>query len=218
MKTRTILLISAALTAMGFAQASDYVDRARVISAEPIVETVYERVEECRYETRQSRRANSGLTGERLLGGIIGGVAGAQVGKGSGRDAAAGVGALIGSEVTDGDNRLTEGELIGGIAGGIIGNQVGKGSGKTAATAAGVLAGAIIGDNLQNANKPQKSSKVRVCDTAERPKKIITGYQVTYEYEGRTGVGVLPYNPGKTVPVNVGVDLIEDRTYSSVAD
>jgi uncharacterized protein YcfJ len=195
------------------ANSGDFAAKARVISSAPIIETVYEPVEECRYEYRSAKKKKRDDTGDRLAAGVAGGLAGSAVGKGSGRDAAAALGAIIGSEVADDDEGLTEGELLGGIAGGIIGNQVGKGSGKTAATALGALAGATIGSNLQEGNKPQSASKkrkVKVCDTVEREKKIVTGYDVTYEYQGRQSRGVLPYEPGEFVIVNVAVDLVEE--------
>ena len=203
------LFAAGAMTAP--ASADSYTSRAQVLRSSPIIETVYEPVEQCHYETRrtQSRR---GLDRDALLGGVIGGAAGSAVGKGSGRDAAAAGGALLGREIGEGDGRLTAGELIGGLAGGIIGNQVGKGGGKTAATAAGALLGATIGDRLEN---PQttggKTTQVRVCNTVEREKKIVTGYDVEYEHEGAILRGVLPYAPGDTVLINVGVDLIEER-------
>ena len=106
----------------------DYVERARVVESSPIVETVYETEEVCRYRSsgkRQSDNESADNIERKVIGGVVGGLAGSAVGKGSGRDAAAGIGAVIGSEIGDGDG-ITGGELIGGIAGGIIGNQLGK--------------------------------------------------------------------------------------------
>ena len=217
MSKRFVFLGRVALAAVFFAPAAaggEYAAKARVLKSEPIIETAFEQVEECRYEYRAEREPKKrDDTGNRIGGGLVGGLIGGQIGKGSGRDAAAALGAIVGAEAADGDERLTEGELIGGIAGGLIGNQVGDGSGKTAATAAGALAGAIIGQNLQQQNQPQasvKKRKVKVCETKERAKKIITGYTVTYEYQGRTEVGVLGYEPGEFVTVNVAVDLVEE--------
>jgi uncharacterized protein YcfJ len=183
-------------------------------------------VEVCHYENRRAKQttSSSSSTQDKIIGGIIGGAAGSAIGGGSGRDAAAGVGVLLGSEIAADDGGITEGEIIGGIAGGIIGNQVGGGSGKTAATGVGVLIGSIVGNQLQNGattedtvhtvRKPNK--KRRVCVHEERPKKIITGYDVTYEYSGRSSNGYLPYRPGEFVDVSVNFDIVEDRTETGV--
>lgn len=212
MKKTAIVLFSASFALAGGAAADGFVTRARVVDSSPIIETVYEPYEECRYETRL-KRARRDDTGEKIVAGILGGAAGSAVGKGSGRDAAAGVGALLGSQIVD-DDGLTEGELIGGIVGGIVGNQIGKGGGKTAATGAGALIGSIVGDNLQNGGQAsaRTRTKERVCEQKERAKKIITGYEVIYEYDGVRQTGVLSYKPGEYVDISVGVDLVEDRT------
>ncbi len=201
--------IIAALLPLAGAQADEFVTRARVLKTAPIVETVYESDGNCRPETRRQRRGGADV-GDKILGGILGGAAGSAFGKGTGRDAAAGVGALFGSEVAAGDGGLSEGELIGGIVGGVVGNQVGKGGGKTAATGAGVLLGAIVGDNLQN-GAARASSETRRTGCTQRAKKIITGYTVTYEYDGVRQTGVLPYDPGEYVDIHVGVSLVENR-------
>lgn len=215
-KYSAICVATVVIALAGSVQAGSFVTRAKVLETKPIIETVYEPYESCSYETRKRQRTRGTNTGEKVIGGLIGGATGSAFGSGSGRDIATGAGALIGSEIADGDG-LSEGELIGGLAGGIVGNQVGKGSGKSVATGAGVLIGAIVGDNLQNGGvKQQQSSgageKVRVCEQKERAKKVITGYEVTYEYSGLPQTGVLPYEPGEYVDINVGVELVEDRT------
>lgn len=211
MKKAVVWIASAALAAP--AAADSFITRARVLESSPIVETVYEPYEECRYETRETR-ARRDNTGEKVLGGILGGAAGSAVGKGSGRDAAAGIGAILGGEVAAQDGGLSEGEIIGGIVGGIVGNQIGKGGGKTAATGAGALIGSIVGDNLQHGGSAAAGTteKQRVCVQKERAKKIITGYEVVYEYDGVRQTGVMSYKPGDYVDISVGVDLVEDRT------
>ena len=195
------------------AGANNFVTRARVLESNPIVETVYEQYEECSYKTVTTRATQRARTEDKIIGGLLGGAAGSALGKGSGRDAAAGVGVLLGSEIAADDGGLSEGELIGGLAGGIIGNQVGGGSGKTAATGAGVLLGAIIGDTLQNGGQQNGvAKKRRVCEKKERSKKIISGYDVVFEYSGVRATGVLPYEPGDYVDISVGVELVENRT------
>lgn len=212
---KKFILFSILLPLAGGAAGGDFITRVRVIETAPVIETVFEPYESCRYETRtRRRRGGGGNTGDKLLGGLLGGAVGSAFGKGSGRDVAAGAGAFLGSEIADGDG-ITEGEIIGGIVGGIVGNQIGKGGGKTAATGAGTLIGAIVGDNLQNGGigvRQAAGRRTRVCEQKERAKKIITGYEVTYEYGGVRQAGVLPYEPGEYVDIQVGVDLVENRT------
>lgn len=221
MKKAIVLLCCGALAPMAF---GDYVERARVVESSPIVETVVEAEEVCRYRNKRRGSQKSGGASnieEKLLGGVVGGAAGSAFGKGSGKDAATAAGAFFGSEIADGDG-ISEGEILGAIAGGIIGNQVGKGSGKTAATGAGALLGAIVGDELQNGGQNDNAtandgevSKVLVCTMEEREKKVITGYDVVFEYNGLRSSGRLPYRPADYVDINIRLDLLENRTGSA---
>ena len=200
----TALLFSA-LALASAANAGDFVTRAKVIGAAPVVETIYESGH-CR---KQRTRGNTGNTGDKIIGGLLGGAAGSALGKGSGKDAATAAGVLLGSEIADNDGQLGEGELIGALVGGVVGNQVGKGKGKTAATGAGTLLGAIVGDNLQHGQPSARRTANRCKQTA---KKVITGYEITYEYGGVRQTGTLPYQPGEYVDIHVGVSLLENRT------
>lgn len=204
-----------------------YVARAPVVQSAPILETVYELVEVCRYRYVSERSrgggggGGGGSTADKLIGGLLGGAAGSAVGKGSGRDAAAGVGALVGSEISAQDGGLSEGELVGGLVGGLVGNQVGGGSGKTAATAAGVLLGSIVGDNLQHGDTAAAAhattgakKRVRVCEEEEEPKKIITGYEVTFEHDDYQFTQVMVRDPGLFVDIHVNVQALEERVSS----
>ena len=220
MSTKRILILAAslALAAPG-AVADEFFATGKVLRSTPIVETVFEPVEQCRQELRRvGAKTGQSNTGGRIVGGILGGAAGSAFGKGGGKDAAAAAGAILGGEVGAQDGELSGGELLGGAAGGVIGNQIGSGSGKTAATAAGALLGAILGDELQNGEQCRRQAaadgeyrKVRVCSYAEREKKVITGYTVVYEYNGLQHTGTLPYRPGATVDIQVSAQLIENR-------
>ena len=220
MKTKPIALSFALAVAVGggaTAQERGYVASARVVNSAPIIETVYEEVETCRYKRQSAAAAQRQNTQDKIIGGLIGGGVGSLAGKGSGKDAAAAIGAVVGGEVADGDG-ITEGEIIGGIAGGLIGNQIGKGSGKTAATAAGALIGAIVGDNIQAGNSAGATTagrKVRVCSVEHEERKVITGYEVTLEYDGFVFDDVVSRRPGDYVDVHVGVRVLEDRTGSA---
>ena len=103
------------------------------------------------------------------------------------------------------------GALIGGVIGGLVGSQFGQGNGNTVATGVGAIAGAIIGDRAnQNA---QQSTQVQVpqtreerhCRQVESYRDVIRGYDVTYNYNGRDVTTRMPYQPGETVRVGVGV-------------
>lgn len=109
------------------------------------------------------------------------------------------------------DNRSLGGVVIGGLAGGILGNQVGGGSGKTAATAAGAVVGAIVGDRISNDGyrgghqQVVRGREVQRCYTVDQWENRLTGYDVTYEYNGRRYTRVMQQHPGNRVRVNVSV-------------
>jgi len=104
------------------------------------------------------------------------------------------------------------GAVLGGLVGGLLGSQFGKGSGRLLGTAAGAATGAIVGDNIDNdghqavAGAPIYEQRCRQIDTWSRQ---LTGYNVTYRYQGQTYSAFLPYDPGRTVRVNVNVSLAE---------
>ncbi len=101
------------------------------------------------------------------------------------------------------------GAIVGGIAGGVLGNQIGGGRGRTAATAAGAVAGALVGDNIANSRgqpdyySTQPVQRCRQVDDGYRQE--ISGFSVTYRYNGRNITTTLPYDPGPSVRVGVGV-------------
>ena len=108
------------------------------------------------------------------------------------------------------------GAIVGGVAGGLLGNQVGKGHGREAATAAGAVIGAIAGDRISN-SQPQayvnQPREVRSCRTVNDVQQRLTGYRVTYEYHGQPYTTVMREQPGRTVPVRVSVQPLEEREY-----
>ena len=225
MKTSRIAFYSAIplLTLFAASAENSHIARAKVIDSTPIIETVYEQVETCRYkqQPRNSYNNTQSNTQQKIIGGLIGGATGSAVGKGSGRDAAAAIGAVVGSEVGEGKGQgITEGEIIGSIAGGLLGNQVGSGKGKTAATAAGALIGSIVGGRIQENGqgisggnrRTSGVEKVRICDISERPKKVITGYDVTMEYNNLLFSEQLSYRPEDYVDINISFQVLENLT------
>jgi uncharacterized protein YcfJ len=70
------------------------------------------------------------------------------------------------------------GAAVGAVTGGLIGSQLGKGSGHIAGAILGALGGAMLG-NAAEASQPYYGG----C--ANRMSQRVTGYDVTYEYNGR---------------------------------
>ena len=107
------------------------------------------------------------------------------------------------------EHRSLVGPVIGGVAGGLLGAQVGKGSGRVVAAAAGAAVGAIVGDRLDNRDRDREvvyDREVQRCRVVDQWETHITGYQVAYEYAGRSYTTVLPYDPGRRLAVRVSVE------------
>jgi uncharacterized protein YcfJ len=99
--------------------------------------------------------------------------------------------------------RSLVGPVVGGVAGALLGNQVGHGSGRAAATAGGAIAGAFIGDRVGNADSDRGGAQR--CRIVETTRDMVRGYSVVYRYNGREITTTMPYNPGGTVRVAVGI-------------
>jgi len=102
------------------------------------------------------------------------------------------------------------GAILGGLVGGLAGNQVGGGTGRSVATAAGAIAGALVGDRVDNANTPNQGpvteQQVRQCRTVDHWESRTTGYEVTYDYRGRSYTDIMSYDPGERVRLHVNVE------------
>jgi uncharacterized protein YcfJ len=198
--------------------ATDYTDTAQVISVTPIYDRVADTRQDCYVEPvaqSQAQPAQDRSVAAPILGGVAGAIIGSQVGSGRGRDAAAAVGAVVGTVAADrvanpNSDGSIAGAAVGGTAGAILGNQVGRGSGRTAATAAGAVAGAVVGDRVASGSgspaqrtQAQGPQRCRTVDAGYR--EVVRGYTVVYRYAGRDVTTQLPYNPGNTVRVAVGV-------------
>lgn len=203
------LPLVAAILATLPVQAADYTDTARVVSATPIVERVREPRQECTAEAppQQIQQAERSVIAP-IIGGVAGALLGSTVGRGSGRDAATAAGAIAGAIVGDrvanpDSERSMAGSVVGGAAGGLLGAQVGQGNGRTAAAAAGAIVGAVAGDRVDN--RAVADAPVQRCRTVETIRETTRGYTVVYHYNGRDITTTLPYDPGPTVRVGVGV-------------
>ncbi|OGS92561.1 MAG: hypothetical protein A2Z95_07630 [Gallionellales bacterium GWA2_60_18] len=206
------LLVVSLLSLCGAAYAADLTDTAKVISSTPIYERITEPKRECSTDTVQVAPRERSMGGS-IAGGVAGAVLGSQVGSGHGSTAATAAGAVAGTVIGDrvanpDENRSMTGSVVGGVAGAILGSQIGGGSGNKAATAAGAIAGAVIGDRVANPDRP-RTEQVERCREVEVSREVISGYKVVYRYNGRNITTTLPYQPGATVQVGVGV--IEDK-------
>ncbi|MFT4248200.1 MAG: glycine zipper 2TM domain-containing protein [Pseudomonas sp.] len=98
--------------------------------------------------------------------------------------------------------------VVGGVAGAVLGSQVGGGSGRLLGTAVGTMVGGVAGRSVYDANHGSYSrGSVRVCDpvTYRDERERVDGYDVTYEYGGRTYHTRSDYNPGERIRVRVDV-------------
>jgi uncharacterized protein YcfJ len=104
--------------------------------------------------------------------------------------------------------------ILGGVVGGVLGNSIGKGDGRKAATAAGVALGAIVGDRYGDERRayPPAEPRSRIeqqCRMVDNWTRALSGYDVTYRYQGREYTTFMAYDPGDSVRVNVSVSLAE---------
>lgn len=88
---------------------------------------------------------------------------------------------------------VNSGSVIGGIAGALLGSRVGDGNGRLAATALGAVTGAMTGDRLaQRDSQPQQ-----VCRWVQQVNQQMSGYRVTYAYQGEHFYASMPYDPSR---------------------
>lgn len=90
------------------------------------------------------------------------------------------------------------GAMIGAIAGGVIGSALGDGNGL--GTMLGVIGGAMLGDKAESSNNSQA---VTTCSTQTVMENRLVGYNVVYEYAGKTYNVQLPQDPGPTLAIQV---------------
>ncbi|HEC29015.1 MAG TPA: glycine zipper 2TM domain-containing protein [Gammaproteobacteria bacterium] len=113
-----------------------------------------------------------------------------------------------------GSNNKTAGGIVGGILGGVAGHQMGKGRGRTAATIVGTLLGNKIGRDMSDNNPGYTESHANNqtrCRTVNnfREEERLTGYRVSYRYQGREYDTFMSRRPGKRVRVRVNVVVDE---------
>lgn len=110
--------------------------------------------------------------------------------------------------------------VLGGIAGAVLGSKVGDGSGRYVGTAVGSMVGGMAGrsiyDNSQRSRQQSQRGVVRVCDPVPANDRYdgrydghddrhVSGYDVTYEYAGRSYHTRTDHHPGDRIRVRVDV-------------
>ncbi|RTE67143.1 glycine zipper 2TM domain-containing protein [Amphritea opalescens] len=103
------------------------------------------------------------------------------------------------------------GPILGGIIGGAIGNGLGHGQdNKKVGAVVGAVLGASIGNDVtHNRQRPNNvgyrtETRCSVQHDVEYYERV-TGYNVTYRYNGRTYHTRMDHHPGKQIPVRVDV-------------
>jgi uncharacterized protein YcfJ len=108
----------------------------------------------------------------------------------------------------------TGGTIVGGIVGGLLGSQIGGGNGKVAAAAAGAIGGAMVGGHLSSGagDEPhiREGREVRRCRQVTRYEERTTGYDVSYQYQGRTFRTHTRRDPGEYIQLSVQISPSDD--------
>lgn len=114
----------------------------------------------------------------------------------------------------DGEGGRTMATVLGTIAGAVLGSKIGDGSGRYVGTAVGSMVGGMAGRSIYDSaqrNRRMQSGTVRVCDPVPAngrgdhygSDERVDGYDVTYEYAGRTYRTRTAYHPGDRIRVRV---------------
>ena len=105
------------------------------------------------------------------------------------------------------ERRSPGGIILGGVTGGLLGNTIGRGNGRVASTVVGAMIGAVVGDHIANRNNEAVAvtRPTQRCQIVNGYRQVLTGYQVTYNYNGRNTTVVMAHDPGPRVPIEVGV-------------
>lgn len=116
--------------------------------------------------------------------------------------------------MSNGNPPTGAGAVLGGVAGGIVGHQIGGGRGNVAATIGGAIVGGMLGNQIErSANEPRAHTiYVTECTTRYRDKSILTGYDVTYIFNGQIGTKFMKKPPKSStimLTVEPGLKVID---------
>ncbi len=104
--------------------------------------------------------------------------------------------------------------ILGAIVGGLIGNAIDGGYHRAAGTFIGAVAGGAIAHDIDRSNSGPGGTVVQErCDEYDdyRYEKGVTAYQVTYQYQGRTGELQTEYEPQDVI--RIPYELVADSHY-----
>ena len=90
------------------------------------------------------------------------------------------------------------GAVSGALTGAVLGTLIGEGSG--AGALLGAVGGAIVGDRMEGNSYRQP---VTTCSTQTVMENRLVGYNVVYEYAGKTYNVQLPQDPGPTIALQI---------------
>lgn len=93
--------------------------------------------------------------------------------------------------------------VAGGLLGALVGSRFGGGNGKAGTTIAGAIGGAVLGDAM--ASGPTNSTRQQ-CNTVYEQGPP-SGYQVTYEYQGKLLTTTTRMPPGEYLKVHNRITL-----------
>jgi uncharacterized protein YcfJ len=93
------------------------------------------------------------------------------------------------------DDHSLWGSVLGGVTGAVVGSRFGSGHGRDLATVTGAIGGAIAGNRIGSSGRFRQREQ---CETVYEPGPI-SGYDVTYEYQGRQGHVTLNRDPGSSL-------------------
>lgn len=183
------------IATIGAASAQSFSDTAQVVSAQPIYERVSTPRQDCWNET---------VTMDR-------------------RTPSAGYQDVGYAPAPSSERSVGAGTVLGAIIGGVVGHQFGNSSrGRDHGTVAGAVVGGLLGNTIENSQPrgyattnydPQparvdytpETRTVQRCQTINDTRDQVTGYNVTYRFNGREYTTRMPYDPGPTINVRVSV-------------
>lgn len=90
------------------------------------------------------------------------------------------------------------GAVSGAVTGAVLGTIIGEGRG--AGALLGAVGGALVGDKVESNTNSQP---VTTCTTQTTLENRLVGYNVVYEYAGKQYTAQLPYDPGRTIAVQI---------------
>lgn len=106
------------------------------------------------------------------------------------------------------------GTILGGIVGAAVGNELGHGhSNKNVGAVAGALLGASIGRDVsarQGSRYAYRQEEHCEQVNRRRERSYITGYRVTYRYQGELYSTQVARDPGRRIKLRVAMSPVDD--------